>query len=160
VPGESHHAPYTCKPIETGPRADGFVDRMSSTGLDKKLAKKLEPYSTISAVYFDVDEGQEVNRSDGSPYVLSIVLTYVIGDDALHASDTAEDAEKEVEKLFADKCFDNATNAWKHSRIKACLAISEDDISVSRARLLKQWRLEHVSLKAEGNEHGPIPVHL
>jgi hypothetical protein len=59
-----------------------FVDRMGSTGLDKKLARKLESYPTISAVYFDVDDGQEVDRSDGSPYNLSIVLTFVSGQDA------------------------------------------------------------------------------
>jgi len=63
--------------------ADMFVDRMSATGLDKKLAKKLERYPLISAVYFDVDEGKDIDRHDGSPYRLRVVLSFVPGDDPL-----------------------------------------------------------------------------
>jgi hypothetical protein len=133
---------------------------MGATGLDKKLAKKLESYPIISAVYFDVDDGQEVDRSDGSAYNLSIVLTFVSGEDAALAMDIAEKAEKEAEQLFSKKCYDETTNTWKHFRIKACLAISENDISVSRARLLKQWRLEHVSFKTDNDEPGLTAAHL
>jgi hypothetical protein len=61
--------------------------------------------------------------------------------------DVADKAQKEAEQLLSEKCYDEAANTWKHIRIKACLAISEDDISVRRARLLKQWRLEHISFK-------------
>ena len=140
--------------------ADMFVNRMASTGLDKKLAKRLELYPTISAVYFDVDSGQEIDRSDGSPYNLSIVLTFVPGEDASLAMDMGEAAENQIEQLFSEKCYDEAADAWKHFNIIACLAICEDDIPVSRARLLKQWRLEHVSFKADDNELGATAVHL
>lgn len=140
--------------------ADKFVNRMASTGLDKKLAKRLESYPIISAVYFDVDDGQEVDRSDGSPYNLSIVLTVAPGKNPSADMEIAEVAEQEVEKLFSEKCYDEATVTWEHFTIRACLAISEDDISVSKARLLKQWRLEHVSFKANDNDPGATAVHL
>jgi hypothetical protein len=133
---------------------------MASTGLDKKLAKRLESYPIISAVYFDVDDGQEVDRSDGSPYNLNIVLTFVSREEVSVAMDIGDAAENEIEQLFSEKCYDGAADTWKHFKIKACFAISEDDISVSRARLLKQWRLEHVSFKADDNELGATAVHL
>lgn len=140
--------------------ADMFVNRMSSTGLDKKLAKKLEPYPIVSALYFDVDEGQEVDRSDSSAYNLSIVLTFIPGEDPSHSMDVAERAENDVEQLFSEKCFDKATGAWKHFRLKNCIAISEDDITVTKARKLKQWRLEHVSFKTDDDGPGPTAVQL
>jgi hypothetical protein len=40
--------------------------------------------------------------------------------------------------------------------LKGCIAISEDDLPVSRARALTHWRLEHMTLKADGNHPGPI----
>jgi hypothetical protein len=140
--------------------ADMFVKRMSSTGLDRRLAKTLGAYSVVSAVYLDVDEGQEIDRSDGTAYNLSIVLTFVPGADPSRAADVAEEAEEKVEQLFSNKCYDKATNTWKHFRLKTCLAISEDDVSVTRARILKQWRLEHVSFKTDDNEPGPTAIQV
>ncbi len=35
----------------------------------------------LSAVYFDVDGGMEIDRSDDSAYELKIVLVYPPGDD-------------------------------------------------------------------------------
>jgi hypothetical protein len=140
--------------------ADMFVDRMRSTGLDKKLAKRLESYPIVSALYFDVDDGQEIDRSDGSPYSLNIVLTVAPGKNPSADMEIAAVAEQEVEEIFSKKCYDEATNAWEHFTIAACLAISEDDVSVSKARLLKQWRLEHVSFKANDNDPRATAAHL
>jgi hypothetical protein len=137
-----------------------FVDRMSDTGLDKKLSKKLADYPLVSAVYFDVDAGQDIDRRDESPYKLSIVLAFIPGDDPLLSMDRAEEAENKVEQLFSEKCFDESGGAWKHFQLNNCIAISEDDITVTKARMLKQWRLEHVSFKTEEDEPGPTAVHL
>lgn len=137
--------------------ADLFVSRLSGTGLDKKLSKVLAKYPEISAVYFDVDDGQEINRGDGSPYGLTIVLAYVPGLNAAATSLRADDAEDEIEKLFSDKCFDRSKNIWSEFRLKDCIAISEDDLTISRARLLQQWRLEHLSFKA--NDGGGTAEH-
>jgi hypothetical protein len=40
--------------------------------------------------------------------------------------------------------------------IKSCIAISEDDLPVSPARALTHWRVEHMTLRADGDHPGPI----
>ena len=40
-------------------------------------------------------------------------------------------------------------------RLKTCFAMSEDDLPVSKARVLMQWRLEYLSLRAEADQAGP-----
>lgn len=137
--------------------ADMFVDRMSDTGIDKKLAKKLDNYPIVSAVYFGVDNGREVDRRDETSYNLNIVLSFMLGDDPLLSLEVAED---EVEQLFSQKCYNNSSGTRSYFKLDSCIAISEDDITVTKARLLSPWRLEHVSLKASGDEAGPTAVQL
>lgn len=67
-----------------------------------------------------------------------------------------EALESAVEKLFAEKHFDKGTGQWKDIALKSCLAISEDDLTVSKAKLLTQWRLEHMTLRAEGPQPAPL----
>lgn len=129
---------------------DLFVDRLSQSKVDKRLAKIIEPVGNLlSAVYFDVDGGNEFDRSDGSPYDLKIVLTYPPGDDPEQTADEVEKLEVSINDLFAEKVFDTATGEWKGIALKACISISEDDLPMSRARLLTQWRLEYMTLKAD-----------
>lgn len=67
-------------------RFDPFVSRLSQFKVDKRLAK-IEPVGNLlSAVYFDVDGGKEIDHSDGSPYGL-VVLAYPPGEDPEHAAD-------------------------------------------------------------------------
>lgn len=129
---------------------DPFVDRLSQFKVDKRLAKIIEPVGNLlSAVYFDVDGGKEINHSDGSPYELKIVLAYPPGDDPEQAADEVEKLEIEIADLFEKKHFDQATGKWNGIALKACMSISEDDLRVSRVRLLTQWRLEYMTLKAD-----------
>ncbi len=134
---------------------DPFVDRLSQSKVDKRLAKIIEPVGNLlSAVYFDVDGGQEIDHSDGSPYELKIVLAYPPGDDPEQAADEVEKLEFEIADLFEKKHFDQATGKWNGVALKQCMSISEDDLRVSRARLLTQWRLEYMTLKADEEQPG------
>lgn len=134
---------------------DLFVDRLSQSKVDKRLAKIIEPVGNLlSAVYFDVDGGKEINHSDGSPYELKIVLTYQPGDDPEQTADEVEKLEIEIAELFEKRHFDQATGEWNGIALKACMSISEDDLRVSRARLLTQWRLEYMTLKADEEQPG------
>ncbi len=127
---------------------DQFVDRLSQSKVDKRLAKIIEPVGNLlSAVYFDVDGGKEIDHSDGSPYELKIVLAYPPGDDPEQAADEVGKLENEIADFFEKKHFDQATGKWNGIALKACMSISEDDLRVSRARLLTQWRLEYMTLK-------------
>lgn len=134
---------------------DSFVRRLSQFKVDKVLAKLIEPFGQrLSAVYFDVDGGREFDRSDGSAYELKIALVYPPGDDPEQTADEVESLEGSIEKLFAGKHFHSATNTWNGIAMMGCMSISEDDLTVSKARLLTQWRLEHMTLKADDEQPG------
>lgn len=129
---------------------DAFNSRLSQSKVDKRLAKLIEPLEQrLSAVYFDVDGGVEIDRSDDSAYELKIVLVYPSGDDPDLVAEEMETLGEKIEKLFAEKHFQPATNTWHGVELKTCMSISEDDMTVSMARLLTQWRLEHMTLKAD-----------
>lgn len=134
---------------------DPFVNCLSQFKVDKRLAKIIEPVGNLlSAVYFDVDGGMEIDHADGSPYELKIVLAYPPGDDPEQAADEVEKLEFEIADLFEKKHFDQATGKWNGIALKQCMSISEDDLRVSRARLLTQWRLEYMTLKADEEQPG------
>lgn len=132
---------------------DPFVTRLKASKADKAIAKLIEPIGNLlSAIYFDVDEGEEIDRSDGSPYALSIVLVYPAGDDPAFSANTIEKLEQQVEKIFEEKHFDKAKEKWLGVALKSCMSISEDDLTVSNAKLLTQWRLEYMTLEADDEQ--------
>ena len=134
---------------------DSFVNHLYQSKVDKRLAKIIEPVGNLlSAVYFDVDGGKEIDHSDGSPYGLKIVLAYPPGDDPEQTADDIEKLQTAIADLFEDRHFDPATDKWNGIDLIQCMSISEDDLPVSRARLLTQWRLEYMTLKAEKEKPG------
>jgi hypothetical protein len=134
---------------------DAFVNRLSQFKVDRRLAKIIEPVGNLlSAVYFDVDGGQEVDRTDGSPYDLKIVLAYPPGDDPEQVADDIEKIEIAVTTLFEEKHFDQGTGKWNGIALKQCMSISEDDLTVRKARLLTQWRLEYMTIKTNEDQVG------
>jgi hypothetical protein len=138
---------------------DTFVTRMRDTKFDTRLAKVLSPRAKlISAVYFDLDEGQMLERQPGDPYELSIVLTYAPGDDPEEDAEQADAVAAEVLKAAEERLVpkkDSSSQAISIS-VKRCVAVSEDDVTVTRIRVLQQWRLEHMTLKADDGQPGPV----
>jgi hypothetical protein len=65
-----------------------------------------------------------------------------------------EKIETAITTLFAEKHFGQAAGKWNGIALKGCMSISEDDLTVSKARLLTQWRLEYVTLKADDDQVG------
>jgi hypothetical protein len=132
---------------------DGFVDRMRRTKADSKLAKALEEHgSVISFVYFDLDEGLSLERAEGVPYMLRIVLVFNPGDDPDATADAADAAAAAVEKAVTSRLPETDSAI----RLEACMAISEDDITVSQARELRIWRLEYMTHRAETDQLGAL----
>ena len=130
--------------------SDLFVQRLSKQNVDKKLAKLIEPRGQLlSAIYFNVDGGEEKTHADDDPVDLKIILTYPSGEDPEQTAAEVEKLEATIEKLFSDKYYDLNTNTWNGIAMKTCMSISEDDFPVSKTRLLTEWRLEHMTLKAE-----------
>lgn len=129
---------------------DCFVDRMKATKADAKLGKKIERYGTaISFVYFDLDHGAMIERGEGDPYELSVVLVFNPSNDPAAAADAADDAALEIEQVL-ESCFKDGSLI----NLNTCFAISEDDLPVSQARVLTQWRLEHMTLRAADDQLG------
>jgi hypothetical protein len=129
---------------------DAFVDRMAKSKVDKRLTKIIEPVGNLlSAVYFDVDKGMDIDHSDGSPYELKIVLAYAPGEDPEQTADSLEKLETAITGEFEKRHFDHALSQWNGIALKTCMSISEDDLRVGQARLLTEWRLEYMTLKAD-----------
>ena len=84
------------------------------------------------------------DRCDGIP---SSVITKEQRKQDEELEDLAEAVKEACEARLTDK---------KQIIIKRCIAISEDDLPVSRARVLMHWRLEHMTLRADGDQPGPI----
>jgi hypothetical protein len=132
---------------------DPFVDRLTDSKVKDKLAKLISPiHKNLSAVYFDVDDGQELDHSDGSAYTVSIVLVYPPGEDPDEAADEIEGLAIKVEELFVKRLYEKDTGKWSGVQLKSCIAISEDDLPVSKAKLLNEWRYEHMTLRDEIEE--------
>lgn len=129
---------------------DAFVDRMAQSKVDKRLTKIIEPVGNLlSAVYFDVDKGMDIDHSDGSPYELKIVLAYDPGEDPEQAADSLEKLEAAITGEFEKRHFDHALGQWNGIALKTCMSISEDDLRVGQARRLTEWRLEYMTLKTD-----------
>jgi hypothetical protein len=125
------------------------VERLSQSKVDKRLVKLIEPVGNLlSAVYFDVDGGREINHSDGSPYELKIVLVYPAVDDPEQAAEDIETLETAIMNIFEERYFDHEAGKWNGIALKQCMSISEDYLPVSKARLLTQWRLDYMTIRA------------
>lgn len=131
---------------------DSFVNRMKDLKADTKLARALASHGAlISCVYFDVDEGSNVELTKGSPHELSVLLVFAPGDDAAASADAADELAREIETGLHTRLQDHPMEII----LKSCFSISEDDLPVSRARVLSQWRLEYMTLKADGELRPP-----
>ena len=129
---------------------DSFVDRMKATKAEVKLGKKIEMHgAAISFVYFDLDHGAMNERAEGDPYELSVVLVFNPKNDPVSAADAADAVALEIEQVL-QSCFKDGSLI----HLNTCFAISEDDLPVSQARVLSQWRLEHMTLRAQDDQLG------
>ncbi len=135
---------------------DEFDRRLQDTGLNKRIAKILEPLGTqIIAVFFDVDQGQPVERKDTEdPYALAIQILYSTEYDPGVALKAAEDAAVLILKAFREACFDSAKGIWRHIELLDCQPISDEAMTYSMSLQLTKWNADYLSLRAEP-EHGP-----
>lgn len=129
---------------------DVFEGRLKQYELDKKIAKAVRPHGElISAVLFDVDEGQEVSRNGpDDPYVLDITLLYAIEPDAEQAKAAAEQAAAAIRGAFQAK-LKKPDEDWKEIELRYCEAISEMGITYHQFSVMKRYRLDHLSLGAD-----------
>jgi hypothetical protein len=81
---------------------DEFDRRLQDTGLQDRIGKILKTYGAlISAIYFDVDQGEEVRRfGSDDPYTLSIYLLFSTEIDPEAAEKAADTAKLAIRTVF------------------------------------------------------------
>lgn len=130
---------------------DLFVDRFKQ--VKDKFIKLIKPSEKdLLSVYFDLDGGEIIDHSDGGPYQLSIILVYYAKDDPIGASDNISALGDQISALLEKSYFDQNAETWNEIELKICTCISDEEITISQARQLQQWHLEHMTLKAEASK--------
>jgi hypothetical protein len=129
--------------------ADEFERRLKEkpARLDRKIVAALKGAGPhVLAVFFDVDEGHEVARSGPDDvYQLSIALLYDSTKDEPTAFAAAEHAANAIEDGFEHAFFDG--KAWHQIQLLSCTPVSDNVMTIAESRLLKRWRLDHMSLE-------------
>ena len=131
--------------------ANNLVERMKATGAEAALANALKRQgSLVSAVYFRVEGGPQIERAPGEPYEFTIVLMFDPGDDAEASSEAAGILAEHLAVTLRRK-FDGHADM----RLRDCIPISEDEITVRMVKSLSQWRLEYMTHRATEEQPGP-----
>lgn len=129
---------------------DAFNNRMRETGAAKELAKVLSKHGTnISFVFFNLGDKRNAECDDHETYQLTVVLAFPPGNNPEVAADDADSVAGVVDEAIRTKL-----RSGGGIMLRDCFAISEDDISVSQAKLLDLWDLDYVSFRAGGTEAG------
>ncbi len=130
---------------------DEFERRLVESKLAEKITKAVKPHSVmITAVFFDVDEGREVDRAgQDDVYTLDIILLHATEPDFFAAEKSVIEVKASIESAFKKKFFDQKSGNWKGIELRYVDAISEVALTYRQSKLLKKWRLDHISLGAE-----------
>src|ERR1700694_1383286 len=128
---------------------DEFNLRLRDTGVEAALRKISTKHGVyLRGIFFDVDGGIEVERDrEDDTYTLNVVLVYDTDHDADLAQQRAEEAGLATETAFAEKC--RSGWVWKNIELQSCEVMSDHAITFRQSLSLKEWRSEHVSLKAK-----------
>lgn len=137
---------------------DEFERRLiKETRLAESIAKAVKPTGIhITAVLFDVDEGEENDRTGPNDvYRLDITLLYGVANDGNESKSVAEAAKDAIIKAFKGKLYDETSKNWKFIELRYVDVISEEAFTYRQFTLMKRWRLDHASLG--GDPQQPIP---
>jgi hypothetical protein len=131
--------------------ADEFENRLKAkpAKLDRKIAKALDNAAQhVLAVFFDVDDGEEVKRNGPDDvYRLRVTVLYDSAKDEPKAYKAAQGAADAIVNEF-EKAF-LADGQWHDIQLLSCEAVSDSAMTVAESRMLKRWRLDHMSLEEE-----------
>ena len=128
---------------------DEFDRRLGDLGLREAISTALKKHGlSISAIYFDVDEGNEVKRSGPQDtYGLSIYLLFDTSHDAEVAEKASMAAAAAITKAFRTKCCLSA-GVWHSIELLECEVVSDRAMTVQQADSLQRWSADHLSLRA------------
>lgn len=117
--------------------------------LNEKIVKAMgEAGQHILAVYFDLDNGEDHERSDPEDaYALRITLLYDSEQDEEAAYAATQKAADAIEAAFEAAFYSNGQ--WSDIKLLSCDPASDEAMTVAQSRMLRQWRLEYMSLKED-----------
>lgn len=128
---------------------DEFESRLKSKPikLDEKISGILRKHGvSITAVFFDVDEGRDLPKANSDDtYLLDITIIYGDKPDYNAALDAAEKARDAIKTIFKNKLYKPDSDNWVDIELRDCEAMSENALTYKQSTNLKQWRLEHIS---------------
>lgn len=120
---------------------DAFESILKGAKLHERIAKILSPLGhSIPAIFFDVSQHDSLYR-------LGIILLYDTGKDAVAAERDATNAASAIGNAFEAKLFNGAEQAWQGVELIYCDPVSDEALTYRQSTMLKQWRLEHLSLR-------------
>lgn len=133
---------------------EAFEDRLRAAVISGKrtFLKKIELILSeggehIRGLLFDLDEGKDIERkAPDDVYQLGINVLYDSAKDESTAAAVAKAAAHALEELFST-AFYSEQASWQNICLQYCDPISDNAITVSQREMLKQWRLEHMSLQ-------------
>jgi len=128
--------------------SDEFEKRLTKESkLADKIAKTVKPHGDlIAGVFFDVDEGREVQRQGpNDTYTLDITILHAAEPNFEAAENAANSVANTIKAAFKEKLFNDASG-WQHIELRYCDVISESAMTYYHFKMLKRWRLEHISL--------------
>jgi hypothetical protein len=101
----------------------------------------------IRGLLFDLDGGKDIERkAPDDVYQLGINVLYDSTKDEPTAAAVAEAAARALEALFST-AFYSEQAGWQNICLQYCDPMSDNAITVAQREMLKQWRLEHMSLQ-------------
>lgn len=130
---------------------DEFERRLTKNKLHQKIANAMKKTGDhITAIFFDVDEGKEIVHVGAQDYYcLDIVILYSTSTDADAALLAANTAKSTIEAAFKNKLYDERTDQWQEIELRYVDAISDEALTYKQSTLMKQWRLDYISLQAD-----------
>lgn len=134
---------------------NAFEDRLTA-----KVRKKVDKLSEksgklIRAIYFDLDDGQMLERETDDAYVLRI---YVVYDTETDEDGEASDFADELGKAFKAAFYDDELHEWHDVAVLSCEAISSWEFPLALANAMKPWRVDHRSYQALPDATFPEPA--
>jgi hypothetical protein len=130
---------------------DEFIARLHRYGIDDRIKKTFtNSQSDLTAVYVDLDGGDEIERNgDDDLYTLSVYLVHRVGG---ASADAANAVKSQIEKLFNNRC--KKDGKWIGIQLEGCYIYSMAEVTLEVVDNLKKWDTDHMSLRTD--PQGPM----
>lgn len=130
-----------------------FELRLERHRLPEQISKILKQKGqSIRGIYFDLGDQADTELMPLSePYELEIYLLYTTEPDADAAERDATEIQTKLRSVFKARCFEK-TVSWDGIELVDCYVISDQAMTVHLASKLRQWRMDHMSLRTDPNQ--------